>query len=181
MATGTLKQGLNLTTEEGPDNRPSGMNWLKWFVLSSGAVLLATGLAKTISALGKSASLQVTDPILGISFRKLLLLAGVLELVISAICFLPAKRRLAVKLVAWISTTFLGYRFGLWLVNWHRPCHCLGDFTDALHISSVTADNAMKVVLACLLIGSYAALVQSFLTSKNRKQSQDETGVDRQK
>ena len=49
-------------------------------------------------------------------------------------------------------------RFGLWWMGWHKPCNCLGNLTDALHLSPQTADNIMKVVLAYLLIGSYGLL-----------------------
>jgi hypothetical protein len=34
----------------------------------------------------------------------------------------------------------------------------LGNLTDALHISPQTGDIAMKIILAYLLIGSYATL-----------------------
>jgi hypothetical protein len=54
--------------------------------------------------------------------------------------------------------TTLVYRLGLWWMDWHRPCNCLGNLTDALHISPQAADNVMKVLLAYLLIGSYALL-----------------------
>jgi hypothetical protein len=43
-------------------------------------------------------------------------------------------------------------------MNWHRPCNCLGNLTDALHISPQTADNIMKLLLAYLLIGSYGLM-----------------------
>ena len=61
-------------------------------------------------------------------------------------------------LVAWVATNFVAYRLGLWLVDWHRPCVCLGSVTDALRISPQAADNIIKVVLAYLLIGSYTIL-----------------------
>jgi len=51
------------------------------------------------------------------------------------------------------------YRLGLWWMHWHRPCSCLGNLTDALHISPQVADNVMKVLLAYLLIGSYGLLI----------------------
>ena len=34
----------------------------------------------------------------------------------------------------------------------------MGNLTDALHIPPQTADTAMKIILAYLLIGSYASL-----------------------
>lgn len=64
--------------------------------------------------------------------------------------------------MAWISSDFVVYRVGLWWMNWHRPCNCLcnclDNRTDALHISPQTADNIKNLILAYLLIGSYALL-----------------------
>jgi hypothetical protein len=103
--------------------------------------------------------LTVADPIAGIPFRWLLLVVGMLELVIAAVCLFSKNKRLASLLVAWLATNFLVYRLGLWWMGWHRPCGCMGKLTDALHISEHTADNIMKVVLAYLLIGSYGLLL----------------------
>ncbi|HEU5396317.1 MAG TPA: hypothetical protein VFV81_04060, partial [Verrucomicrobiae bacterium] len=61
--------------------------------------------------------------------------------------------------LAWLSSAFLIYRTGLWFIDWHRPCHCLGDLTETLHLPAVWADDLMKMVLLYLLIGSYASLI----------------------
>ena len=131
---------------------------MTWFVPSAGVVLAATGIAKIWSTFGSVKLLAVADPIAGIPFRWLLLGVGVLELVIAGVCFFGRNKRLATLLVAWMATNFLVYRVGLWWVGWHRPCGCMGNLTDALHISERTADNIIKVLLAYLLIGSYATL-----------------------
>jgi len=129
-----------------------------WFNLSAGVILLITGAAKVISAFGHAEILQRTDPILPLRFNHLMLAAGALELLVAAVCFFDKWRVPANFLTAWLATSFLIYRIGLWWIGWHRPCHCLGDFADAIGISSQTADAIMKGVLAYLLIGSYASL-----------------------
>ncbi len=131
----------------------------KWFVLISGAVLALTGIAKIWSGLGNSKLLAVVDPIVGIKFGQLMLGLGVAEIVIALVCFFSKREMLALGLVAWLSTNFVVYRLGLWWMNWKSPCGCLGNLTDALHISPQTADNIMKMVLAYLLIGSYGLLI----------------------
>lgn len=132
---------------------------LRWFVISAGATLGITGFSKIWSGLGNSKFLAVVDPILGIKFGQLMLLVGLAEVVIALVCFFSKRQTLALGLVAWMSTNFVVYRLGLWWMNWHRPCSCLGNLTDALHISPQTADNIMKVLLAYLLVGSYGLLV----------------------
>lgn len=128
------------------------------YILTAGLILATTGIAKVWSALGNSKFLAVIDPIFGIKFGQLMLAVGLAEIAIAVVCFFSKRQTLALGLVALISTDFLVYRLGLWWMNWHRPCNCLGNLTDALHISPQTADNIMKVVLAYLLIGSYGLL-----------------------
>lgn len=103
--------------------------------------------------------LQRDDPLFGISFRHLLLLAGLVELVIALLCVFKSKLKSNVLLIAWLSTSLLAYRITLWAMNWRLPCHCLGNLTDVLNISPQVADNIMKGVLAYLVISSYAMLL----------------------
>ena len=131
----------------------------RWFLLAAGAALAATGLAKVFSATGPAPALDLADPLLGIPFRHLLLLVGLAELGIAFFCLFTDKEKLSLLAVAWLSTNFLVYRLGLWFIGWHKPCGCLGNLTDLLHISPTAADNIMKGVLAFLLLGSYALLI----------------------
>ncbi len=131
----------------------------KLLTLGAGAILAITGIAKVWSGLGNSKFLAVVDPIVGITFGHMMLAVGLAEIVIALVCFSSKRQTLALGLVAWMSTNFVVYRLGLWWMDWHRPCNCLGNLTDALHLSPQTADNIMKVVLAYLLIGSYGLLL----------------------
>jgi hypothetical protein len=131
---------------------------LKAFVLGAGTTLAVTGIAKVVSGMGDSKFLAVVDPIIGVKFGPLMLAVGMAEIAVALVCFLSKRQTLALGLVAWLATNFLVYRLGLWWMDWHRPCNCLGNLTDALHISPQAADNVMKVILAYLLIGSYALL-----------------------
>src|SRR5665213_674250 len=131
-----------------------------FFIRSVGALLMITAVAKVISACGSVRILESGDPILVIPFRYVLLIVGALELAVAFTCFFSKRVGLSAKLVAWLSTNFALYRLGLIWVGYQRPCSCLGlgNPTDVLHISPQTADTAMKIILAYLLIGSYASL-----------------------
>jgi hypothetical protein len=131
----------------------------KWVLFSTGAILGITGIAKVWSGLGNSKFLAVADPIIGLKFGQLMLTVGMAEIAIALFCFFSQRQTVALGLVAWMSTNFVVYRLGLWWMHWHRPCNCLGNLTDALHISPQAADNIMKVLLAYLLIGSYGLLL----------------------
>jgi hypothetical protein len=154
-------------------NQESRVRLAGRFILTFAAVLLVTGLAKVGSAFGNSKFLAVIDPIFGIKFGQLMLAVGVVEIVIAAICFFSKRQTLKLGLVAWLSTNFVVYRLGLWWMDWKKPCSCLGNLTDALHISPQTADNIMKVLLAYLLIGSYGLLIWQW--KKRRTQTSTET------
>jgi hypothetical protein len=129
-----------------------------FFVCTAGVLLMITGAAKLISASGQAHLLEYQDPLLYLSFRHMLLVAGIIELVIAVVCFLSRQSGLQSAIIAWFATSLLIYRAGLFWIGWRRPCVCLGNLTDILNISSQTADTAMKVILAYLLVGSYASL-----------------------
>lgn len=131
----------------------------RWFLLTTALCFGLTGIGKVLGSLGGSKLLFTTDPIIGIQFKHLLLWTGVVELAVAVISLRKRFAGVALLLTAWLSGSFLVYRAGLWWMNWHRPCGCLGNLTDALHIPPETADNIMKVVLAYLLIGSYGLLL----------------------
>lgn len=130
----------------------------QWFILSAGAVLAITGIAKIWSGLGNSKFLALADPIVGLKFGQLMIVVGAAEIAIALVCFFSKRHILALSFVAWISSGFVLYRLGLWWMDWHRPCSCLGNLTDAIHISPQIADGFMKVILGYLLIGSYGLL-----------------------
>lgn len=130
----------------------------RWFTLTSGIALAVTGFAKVVAMFGSARLLDYQDPITALPFRYLLLVMGVLELIIAYLCFFTNNLKLSAILMAWFSTSLVIYRAGLWFMGWQHPCPCLGNLTDALHIPPQTADTAMKIILAYLLIGSYATL-----------------------
>ena len=131
---------------------------IRAFFFSSGMLLSITAIAKFVSAGGGAHILQTSDPIFFIPLHAVLWIVGLIELYIAMICFFGKRLSLQAGLVAWLATSFLLYRIGLVLVGYRKPCSCLGNLTDALHIPPQTADTAMKIILAYLLLGSYATL-----------------------
>ena len=130
----------------------------RWFCVSSGTIFAITGMAKIWSSYGNAEILKRLDPILDMPFGHLMLAVGTLELAVAALCLLSKSKVIATIVVAWLASGFLTYRMGLWWIGWRRPCSCLGNLTDALHIPPQSADTAMIIILGYLLIGSYATL-----------------------
>ncbi len=133
-------------------------HFIRLIICSLGALLLATAIAKLVSAAGTARSLQQPDPVFLIPFQRVFAMVGTLEIFTALVCLFGKRVKLQACLVAWLATNFLLYRLTLLLIGWHKPCPCLGNLTDALHMSPKTAHNAMKIILAYLLIGSYATL-----------------------
>jgi hypothetical protein len=121
--------------------------------------LFLTGVAKIWSAFGAAKILTTHDMIFGVQFRILFFTVGLIELFVGWACldFLRRKTFSAI-ILAGFATNLLMYRIGLSILHWQRPCHCLGNLTDALHIPPQIAEISMKIILAYLLIGSYATL-----------------------
>ena len=130
----------------------------KFFRISIVLILAVAGGAKVWSAFGSAKLLVIQDPLLDLKFGHLMFIIGALELSVASILLLSKLRAMPTVLVAWLASSVLAYRLGLWLIGWRRPCSCLGNLTDAIHISPQLADNVMKGLLAYLLIVSYATL-----------------------
>lgn len=138
------------------------MKLIRLYFYAAGVILLFTAAAKFYSAFGQVAILYSKDPLTGLVFKDLLRAVGGIEAVVAIICIFCRQRLLSAVLVALLSSCFLVYRIGLAWIGFHKPCSCLGNLTDALHVAPQTADSVMKIVLGYLFIGSYAVLFWLF-------------------
>jgi hypothetical protein len=129
------------------------------FTFMSGLVLGVVSIAKLVSSFGSAKVLLNRDPLIGIEYQKLFILAGAAEMSVALICFFASSSTLKATLVAWLATCLAIYRLGLTWIGYTQPCNCLGSLTGALHISTRIADTAMKIVLSYLLLGSYIILI----------------------
>jgi hypothetical protein len=139
-------------------NRSTPPKVVYFFLKSVGLLLAFSAIAKLVSATGSAPILEENDPIFMVSFRILFWLIGLLELIIALICFFCKRYEVSILLTAWIAGSFAFYRFGLWWISWRRPCICLGNLTEAIHVSPRTAGWIMDIIFAYVVIGSYATL-----------------------
>jgi len=144
------------------------MKIARLFICSAAMLLLLTAISKFISSMGHGPILYIHDPLTDFKFRNLFRIVGGIEIAVALVCIFSKRTWLSAGLVAWLATSFLAYRIGLAVIGYHRPCSCLGNLTDALHIPPQTADTAMKIILAYLLIGSYATLFWLWRQRKNQ-------------
>ncbi len=137
---------------------PNGGMLVKYFERSFAIILLITAVAKIVSAMGVSTILLTSDPVFLVSFRLLLLFVAFLELCVATICLFGKSSFIKVSSVAWLSTLFLLYHVGMRLTGYHRPCGCMGNLTDAIHLPPQMAAFTTDIILAYLLITSYTML-----------------------
>lgn len=137
--------------------------FIRVFLFSAGILLIITAIAKFVAATGHAQILHNTDPVLGISFRNLFWSVGIIEFFVGFISLWGGSASFRVGSVAWLASCFLVYRVGLLLMGYHRPCPCLGNLTDSLHIPAQTADVLMRILLGYLLFGSYASIFSLLL------------------
>jgi len=138
----------------------------RWFVIGSGLILLVTGLAKLLAAAGHAKVLATTDPLFQIPFSQLMFATGLIEVCLAVACLFCKDKKVPLLLVAWIATGFVTYRTGLDLMGWHRPCPCLGNLTDSIHVSPRIADEAMRAVAGSLFLGSYGILLYHYFNKR---------------
>lgn len=147
-----------------------------WFLLAASLVLAVTGSAKLLSAFGHAKLLNDADPLTGLPFRQLMLAAGAIELSVAGACLFSKSQSLSLLLIAGLATDLVLYRIGVRWMGWQKHCDCLGNLTDALHIPPHTADMAMKIILAYLLIGSYGFLIHQCWKNRKLKVGSSELG-----
>lgn len=139
---------------------------IKIFLFSAGSLLFLTAAAKLISGFGSAKVLAVSDPLISIPYRYLFLAVGALELMVAAGCFFNKKDIFQAGVVAWLAAAITIYRVGLFFIDYHLPCSCLGVLTASLPVKPQTADWGMKIVLAYLTLGSGAVLAWHWLEQK---------------
>ena len=140
------------------------------YIASVGVLLIVVSLAKLWSAIGTAGILATEDPVFGIPFRIVMLVAAVIELVIGLVCLFHSSRIFSAALVAWFGTTVFLYRVGMFALGWQKPCPCLGSLTDALHLSASTAEAVVRVLLAYFIVGSFAIIAMNWLRQRRSKQ-----------
>lgn len=139
------------------------LRFSRFFIASAGCIFLLTGLAKLASIFGRAGILDIPDPIVGLSFRHLMLLASILELAIAAVCFRTTVRKsgelLSAGLIMWFALVVTGYRLCLLMIGYVRPCHCMGNVLDAIHVAPATVNSIMRFLLGYFLIGGCTTLL----------------------
>lgn len=139
------------------------------FLYSVVGILFFTAIAKLVSALGNAPILDTPEPVLGFSYRQLLLMAGALEALVVVIILVARKPVVKLSAVAWLICVFMVYRIGSYAIDTSSYCPCLGTLTEMLAISPKTADRLTFWLAIYMLTGSFGLLLRHFSERRTAK------------
>ena len=134
---------------------------VRLYVVFAAFMLLATGLAKMISAMGDAGILSRSDPVFGLKNRHVMISVGLIELALFAFLVFGKQYILQLTAIFFLSINFVVYRLSALLKGSESPCACLGSLTESIGISTKAADLVAMAVLAYLFIGSAVFLAIS--------------------
>jgi len=131
------------------------MKWIKLYIGSAGAILLAAALERFIVATGHVQALALPEPMLGIPLRYAVLAVAILELIGALICLFGRQISLQLGWVAWLATNYVVYYIGLLSMHGHPQATCIGSLTDPLYLARGTSGILTGSLPLYLLFGGY--------------------------
>lgn len=143
--------------------KPARFRLAAVFLYTAAGILLLTGAAKLYSATGSVRILTATDQVLHLTYRNVMICAGVLEAAIAGYIFFGGKAVVKLWLVMWLSANFLMYRCVNDLLH-IKVCPCLGTIESMLPIGRAQVDFLLTMAVLYLFFGSATALLPSSLT-----------------
>lgn len=145
------------------------MKWIRYFILSAGAILLAAALERFLVAAGSAPALALPEPMLGIPLRYAVLMVGGLELTVALICLFGKHAGLQIGWLAWMATNYTVYRIGLLTMSVHQQATCIGRLTDPLYLTRGAMGFIIGLLPIYLLLGSYSAMIWLWLEGRRAK------------
>ncbi len=124
-------------------------HWTDSLALTAGGLLFFVGAAEILGAFDPSQSLDLADPIFGISFRHLMLTVGIAQLAVSFILLFTNWKVRGLGVAAWVAANFLVFRIGLWNAGWH---HAAGFMFGPIGFSAHTTDVLTSLLSVFLLV-----------------------------
>jgi hypothetical protein len=133
------------------------MKWIRYFILSAGAILLAAASCRFLIAAGNAQIMALPDPMLGIPLRYAVVAVGAFELVVALVCLFGRRVGLQIGWLAWLAINSLVFWIGLLTMGIHPQATCIGSLTDPLRISRGMVGVLIAFIPLYLLAGSFTA------------------------
>ena len=140
----------------------------RFYVYSSILILLLMGVAKIIDVINGPRALLSADPLFGIAYGRLMLVAAAAEIGVALACFRMREENRVICILV-LGSALAAYRLGLWMVDWQQPCSCMGRLSDGLNISPETAGRISLGILAYFLVFGYMNII---IKTLNRRRNE---------
>lgn len=132
---------------------------MRVYYVSIAIILVMASLLKLLAVDGSQALLNEPDLVFNVPNRLLLKGTALIELAVGIFLIGKADKKHKALVVAWLATSFLIYRIGIFAVSDGRGrCACLGSLTDSIPVTPDQAEMLAKLVVAYMIIGSYGIL-----------------------
>ena len=126
-----------------------------------GVVLVITGGIKIISAYGDAKILYELDPVIGVSYRLIMILAGITEIPAGVMIIVYRRQLWASLLLFWLSLVITAYRIMFWHADPQEPCPCLGNILDYVGIDNDESHVISMIILIIMLSGSIIGILSN--------------------
>lgn len=137
------------------------------FIKSCALILILTGALKLLDSFGPHPSLLRPEPLSGISYAKVFLMAGMLEIVLAGVLWWLKEAIIGCILVAGFSALAVGYRLLLKANGIAEACACLGLSGKWLPLAADARADIALGLLAYMALGAGLVLAtQSMARSK---------------
>jgi hypothetical protein len=140
-----------------------------YFLNSAAVILFCIAAFNLFGAVGSGPALNWPDPLLQLDNRRVLVIWGGLELLVSGVLLAGKSKWVKLALLVWLMTNILVYRVSLWAVGKSNFGDCLGNYVEWFTISPRTMSVVTKGLLSFVLAGSYAFLFLNWLRERKRK------------
>ena len=123
-----------------------------------GVILVITGGAKIMSVSGDAKILFELDPVIGVSYRLIMIITGIIEIPAGVVIVVYRKQFWTSLLLLWLSSNILTYRIMFWYANPPEPCPCLGNILDYLKMD-IDSSRVSMIILIIMLSGSVMGIL----------------------
>lgn len=138
------------------------------FLISVVFVFALTALMKFISLAVNPSAYNYSDPIFPFLQQNVAtLFAALLETAIATIILAQRSSRISEQCILTLYGLFGLYRFGIWFLNYRKPCNCAGEIGAWLSIPDAVTASALIAFLLYGIAGSLYFLRKEKLNSIN--------------
>lgn len=127
------------------------------------SILFVVGLIKLISIFGSGGILNVPDPIFGVSFRSIMVITGLIEVVSAGILLFTKNKLFAGSLALSLALEFIIYHGFAKVMQPGFYCPCLGSLGQSLGLDQVASTRLALTIAKFLVVLSAATIISAWL------------------